>query len=343
MIYINGRFLSQSITGVQRFAKELTVELLNKSDDYKLLALPGTKLVPPFNQDNTIIIGPANSQIWEQVYLPYFLNKQNNPLLINFTGLGPVFYENKILTIHDLSFWEHPEWFSKKYYWFYRIFTPISVRNSKKIITVSEYSKNRITKYLHQNETDIEVVYNAVNYDTIVVHDKQKYILSVGSLDPRKNIERLINSFKKWNHPDYELLIIGGRQNSFANLNLSSDNKIKFLGYLSDDELHQYYLNAEIFIFPSLHEGFGIPPLEAMACGTPVIASNTTSIPEACGDAAYYIDPNSEESMVAALDVLANNENLRSELIRKGFRNIKRFSWAESAIKINDVAKKLNL
>ena len=114
MIYINGRFLSQSITGVQRFAKELTFELLRKSNNYKLLALPGTKLVPPLNQDNTIIIGPSNPHIWEQVYLPYFLKKQNNPLLINFTGLGPVFYENKIITIHDLSFWEHPEWFSKK-------------------------------------------------------------------------------------------------------------------------------------------------------------------------------------------------------------------------------------
>jgi len=343
MIYINGRFLSQSITGVQRFAKELTIELLNKSNNYKLLALPGTKLVPPFNRDNTISMGPSNSYLWEQVYLPYFLKKQNNPLLLNFTGLGPVFYENKIITIHDLSFWEHPEWFSKKYYWFYRIFTPISVRNSKKTITVSEYSKKRIIENLHKNEIDIEVVYNAVNYTNITVPDKQKYILSVGSLDPRKNIERLINSFKKWDQSEFKLLIIGGRQNSFANLDLPADNRIRFLGYLSDDKLQQYYLNAEIFIFPSLYEGFGIPPLEAMACGTPVIASNTTSIPEACGDAAYYIDPYSEESMVAALDLLANNENLRSELVQKGIKNIKRFSWATSANKINEVATKLSL
>ena len=236
-----------------------------------------------------------------------------------------------------------PNGFLKKYYWFYKIFTPISARNSKKIITVSEYSKNRIIENLHQNESDIEVVYNAVTHNTITVPDKQKYILSVGSLDPRKNLKRLINSFKTWNQPEYELLLIGGRQNSFANLKLSADNRIRFLGYLSDDELHQYYLNAEIFIYPSLYEGFGIPPLEAMACGTPVIASNTTGIPEASGEAAYYVDPYSEESMVAALDLLANNENLRSELILKGFKNIKRFSWAESAIKINDVAMKLNV
>jgi len=344
MIYINGKFINQKITGVQRFANEISKLLISNFGNYKIIIPKNIKInMTDYPFEKVEYFGHGNLNHWEQIQLPLFLKMNNSPLLLTFTGLGPIFYKNKIITIHDLSFWEHPEWFSKKYAFAYRFFTPISLKNSIKLFTVSEYSKQTITKELKCTRSDIEVIYNAVN--EYICEDrnikKVKYILAVGSIDPRKNLDRLISSFQKWNNHDYELIIIGGHQKSFPKINLSTKANVKFLGYVSEELLHKYYSESEIFIYPSLYEGFGIPPLEAMAHGTPVIASNITSLPEACGEAALYIDPYSEESIINAFELLSKNSRLQKELIIKGFENLKRFSWSKSALKINEIIKNL--
>lgn len=342
MIYINGRFLKQQVTGVQRFAIELS-SLLIRDSRYKIIAPKKTKLIEPFNTENTILIGPENLNAWEQFFLPLFLIKKNNPLLVNFTGLGPVFYKNKIVTIHDLSFMENPKWFSKKYAFIYKILTPISANNSRLVLTVSNHSKIVISNKLKINNSKIEVIYNAVNTTLLKesIIKKKRYVLAVGTLDPRKNIERLINAFIKWNNNDYKLIIIGGNQKQFNKTNYSINKNIKILGYVSENDLSEFYQSAEMFIYPSLYEGFGIPPLEAMIHGIPVIASSTTSLPEVCGEAAFYINPYSEESIINAFKILSKNKNLQNELILKGFVNLKRFSWEKSAQKVIEITQRI--
>jgi Glycosyltransferase len=342
MIYINGKYLAQSITGVQRFAREITAELIKRNDNFTVIAPSGTKLCHPFCSNNTVLAGPANPLLWEQYFLPSFLKKVKNPLLINFTGLGPVFYKNKVITIHDLSFWEHPEWFSKQYYLFYRILTPISARNSRNIITVSETSKHKIIDKLKVVAGQVAVVYNAANKRNPTGLSKTKSIIAVGSMDPRKNLNRLIKSFIKWNNSDYELFLIGGKQDSFQqDKEFPFSNQIKFLGYIPDKELFEYYERAEFFIYPTLYEGFGIPPLEAMSVGTPVIASDIPSLRESCGDSALLVDPYSEESIIHAIDALSKDETMRRKLVQKGYDNLQRFSWELSADKIVHLIKEL--
>ncbi|WP_159518132.1 glycosyltransferase family 4 protein [Sunxiuqinia indica] len=345
MIYINGKFLTQQITGVQKFALQITKHLIQIDDDIRILvplncAISNTEKVI---LSHIVRIGSGTPLRWEQITIPTFLKSKGNPILLNFSGLGPVFYKNKITTIHDLSFWEHPEWFSKKYYLFYRILIPFTAKNSRFILTVSNYSKEIITKKLKIDPSIIEVIYNAVEpcRCDLVKNKRYKHILAVGSLDPRKNLKRLINAFILWNNKDYRLIVVGGKQNSFSKLDLPTNNNVVFTGYVADETLHKYYSESEIFVYPSLYEGFGIPPLEAMAHGLPVIASNVTSLPEACGKAAEYIDPNSVKSIIHALDKVSSNTKLRDEMIRKGYENIQRFSWKKSAQKINDFICKL--
>ncbi len=341
MYFINGRFLAQQTTGVQRFATEITLHLLKTSRSYKVIVPTGTNISIGFPKDQLIEAGPTNPYFWEQFFLPKYLKKLNSPLLLNFTGLGPVFYKNKIITIHDLSFWEHPEWFSSRYYWFYRLLTPVSVRNSQKILTVSECSKNIISKLLNIRKEKIEVIYNAVNSYQKKGYPKSKFILTVGSIDPRKNINRLIKAFHKWDNPDFKLILVGGKQQSFQRSNIQSSEKVILTGYISDTELFEYYERAEIFIYPSLYEGFGIPALEAMSVGTPVIASDIPVLKESCGEAAYYIDPYSEDSIANALDRLSKDDVLKKHLSSKGLENIQKFSWVASSKKINQAVEEL--
>ncbi|MGZ2369848.1 glycosyltransferase family 4 protein [Ancylomarina sp. YFZ004] len=343
MVYINGKFLRQEMTGVQRFALEISKSLIRNFDNYKIIVPEGTKVNPmDYPQDKIVYHGKGNLNLWEQFHLLGFLKGMNNPLLLTFTGLGPLFYKNKITTVHDLSFLEHPEWFSRKYALAYKLLTPISLRNSLKTITVSEYSKSIIIKNLKKQEAEIEVIPNAVNTCTCEQNiNKQKIILAVGSLDPRKNLERLISAFSRWDNDEYQLVIVGGQQKSFSKMNFATNNRVKFMGYVSEQDLHNYYSKSEIFIYPSLYEGFGIPPLEAMAHGTPVIVSRCTSLPDVCRDAAFYIDPYSEESILEGLESLVNSQSLRDDLIKKGYKNIKRFSWRLSAQKLNEIVSKI--
>lgn len=343
-IYINGKFLKQRITGVQRFAYEITKILLKNFKNYYIVVPKNCHFDKiEFPKEQIIFIGSGNINYWEQVCLPYFLKEQKNPLLLCLTGLGPFFYKNKILTIHDLSFWEHPDWFSYKYFIPYRLLTPISAKYSLKILTVSNFSKKVIVEKLKKKDYEIDVVYNGVNNCKCFIksQEKKKYILSVGSVEPRKNIERLIRSFVKWNNSEYQLLIIGGNHKSFRKVNAIASDNIKFLGYVSEEALHAYYSEAELFVYPSLYEGFGIPPLEAMIHGTPVITSNTTSLPEVCSDSVIYVDPKSEDSFINAFEQLAKNKKLQNELILKGFENVKRFSWHKSALKVNQIINKI--
>lgn len=336
MIYINARFLTQKVTGVQRYAIEicklLPKEILGKKIVF--LAPQKARLNPLFKEFNSITVGKLEGQLWEQIDLPLFLKRRGTPLLINFVGIGPIRYRNKIMMVYDLAFKHHPEWFSKSFQLTYNLFIPRSLKNSKHIITDSNYVKNDLIKTYNILSKKINVVYAAPS--SIFVQkqiSKEPIILMVSSLDPRKNMIRVIKSFNELDIP-HKLIIVGAKGTAFSDLkipDLENKEKIKFAGYLSDEELVELYNKAELFVYPSLFEGFGIPPLEAQKCGTPCLVSNVTSLPEVYEDSVAYCNPNSVSDIKNKILEVLNNDTKRDFLVSKGFINANKYTWNKSA------------
>lgn len=344
MIVINARFLSQKITGVQRYAIEICKCLPEFINNKKIiLVAPSDVLInrEELKKYDLIEYGKFKGHLWEQIDLVRFLKKNGNPILINFGGIGPIYYKNKITYIHDLAFKYFPKTFSFVFQKSYNFFVPISVKNSRRVLTVSNYVKKDIENNFKVKNVDVIYAAHSNQFKNLRLK-REKIILAVSSLDPRKNFNRIISAFLKLN-TDYKLYFVGAKLKSFSDIKLtkkSSDNNIIFTGYLNDEELIKLYNRASIFIYASLFEGFGIPPLEAQACGCPCIVSNKTSLPEVNLDSVEYCNPESIESIYTKLKYLIEHEQRRSELTSKGYENITRFSWNLSAKKLVSIIDK---
>jgi glycosyltransferase involved in cell wall biosynthesis len=265
-----------------------------------------------------------------------------------------LYYKNQIITIHDLSFYENRKWFSRSYAFFYSFVTPILAKTARKIITVSNFSKNEILKYLKVDEEKIEVVFNAVatnlevNLETYKMSSqiksivKDKYILAVCSIDPRKNLQRLIDGFIELNLDGFKLVLVGKTSKHFNVKLISNSDSVVFTGFLSDSDLCVLYKKCQFFVYPSLYEGFGIPPLEAMKNGCPVIVSNIPSLKEVCEDAAIYVDPFDVQSIKNGIMRLINQPLLQEELRLKGNSRSDFFSWDDSGKKVYNLVKKIS-
>lgn len=352
MICVNSRFLTQDISGTQRYAIEISGALKKLNPDNIEFLSPRNiihKEIAEFL--NVKSFGRFNGHLWEQVELPPLLRKRGSLLLINLANTAPLYYGNKIVTIDDLSFLRHPEWFSREFYLYYSFLIPRIAKNSKAIITISEFSKEEIIKLLDIPADKIKVIYPAVSeefitpeaLDNSICNKYNNYILAVSSLEPRKNFKNLIMAFNSLHLPDIKLVIVGKGNNRVFNekgLNKTADfENIEFTGYVSDAQLAGLYKNAKLFIYPSFYEGFGLPPLEAMACGCPVIVSNVSSLPEVCRDAAYYVDPDNIENIADGLNNVLNNQTMRKDLIDKGYERIRLFNWRKSAQGLLEVFK----
>ena len=343
MIYINARFLTQNTTGVQRFALEICKSLSKKRDDIVFL-VPSVDLIIDkscFNEFSIKEIKGGFGHFWEQFTLPRYLRSLGNPLLINLCNTAPIFYGNKISIIHDVTFLRYPESYSLKFRAFYKVLIPLVLKTSKKILTVSNFSKDDISKEYNLDKGKIDVIYNAVSdffYPLVTEKLEKTYALAVSSPNKHKNFPNLIDAFLKSN-VDLDLKIIGSLSNAFNDQTslVNNDPRIKFLGRVGDQELVELYQNAKFFIFPSLYEGFGIPPLEAQACGCPVISSNAASLPEVLKESAFYFEPNDVNSIRAAIEFVNLDTVLTEKLVIDGYENIKRFSWDKSAQKLNEI------
>lgn len=345
MIVVNARFLTQHITGVQRFAIEISLRLKDMLKDEIVFVAPKDIVLEEYAQQlNAVTFGKLHGHLWEQIELPLYLKLHGNPLLLCLCNTAPLYYGNKIVTLHDVAFYVFPKMFSKLFLIVYRFMIPRILKYSKHVITVSEFSKQEIINYCGTDADKISVVYNAVSGNFKYAEDKElashKYFLAVSSLNYRKNFPAVLEAFKKFeeHNRNGELYIIGDMTNSsFAALDIvkyKSDKRIKFLGRVSDSDLVRYYSNAVAFIYPSLYEGFGIPPLEAQQCHCPVISSNATSLPEVLKQSALLISPNDINGFAANMQRLLEDYSLRGELVRKGLENISRFSWSDSANKV---------
>lgn len=350
MIVVNARFLTQKLTGVQRFAIEISLELSKIINNEIIFVTPYNIQQKDYaKQLNAQVIGSHTGHIWEQIDLPFYLNKKGKPLLINLANVAPIFYQNKISTIHDIAYLNYPQTFNKKFLYAYKFLIPKIIKSSKHIITVSEFSKQEICKAYHVNTKKISVIYNAVNKKFTYIENKtlksEKYFLAVSSLNYRKKFSAVLQAFNQYCQLNKEnkLYIIGDIKNeNFKEIDIKgsiNNPRIKFLGRVSDEELTLYYSNAIGFIYPSIYEGFGIPPLEAQNCNCPILISNIPSLKEVFQNSALYCNPYDIKDIVKGIILLSQNSNSN---IDKGIINTKRFSWNKSAVHLTEIIQSIN-
>ncbi|WP_346827615.1 glycosyltransferase family 4 protein [Serratia inhibens] len=347
MIYINARFLTQDVTGVQRFAEQICMELVGLRDDVVLLAPKDIKRSSLPSGLNIQTIGKKSGHYWEQIELPRYLKSIGSPLLVNLCSTAPVFYKNQIVTHHDVTYKRYKKSFSLKFRMLYSMLVPMMLRSSKALITVSEFSKSEILKCFRYDPKKIHIVYNAVgdefSHDFERSDKSEKYLLAVSSPNFHKNFHGMLEAYNllRRNHnSDIKLKVIGKSSASFATQDFSTnakDENITFLGRVDDSELISLYQNATAFVFPSFYEGFGIPPLEAQACGCPVISSNKASMPEVLNDSVIYFDPYNIPEMSDAMLKITSDSALRNMLVNAGLENVKKYSWKNSAEKVNSI------
>lgn len=317
-IVVNGRFLARRVTGNERYGREI-LRLFKENHRVEKTHAQGT-------------LGHA----WEQFILPTKLKRDS--VLWSPANSGPLLAQNQALTIHDLSPLEHPEWFTASYSVWYRLFLPILAKRVRVIFTPSEYVKQKVMKrfgvknvIVTPNGVDTSVFRPAVKQD--VIEFPTKYILFVGSIQPRKNLEGLMRAWSRINDEfkDIWLVVAGESGRVFRSVKFFGDERIRFLNYVSDEDLPGLYANAELFVLPSFDEGFGLPALEAMACGTPVIVSDGGALPETVGEAGLIFGLEEPDTLAQSMEKCLSDKNLRMSLVKKGLERARNFSWQNTA------------
>jgi glycosyltransferase involved in cell wall biosynthesis len=341
-VYIASRFLTQPITGVQRYGIELSKAIKKLNTEYSITFIAPQNIIHDEIAKFLDVkkIGRLKGQLWDQISILKFLKSKGNPLIINFSNTLPVFYENKIVTIHDIIHLKYPVSYSYSYRKYYEVVFPLILKYSKHIITVSEFSKKEISSYFGINEAKISIVYNGVDekFKPKKLENQERYILGVSSIAYHKNFISLVEAFLKLKTKDIKLYIVGGLnekifgKDSKKILNrLKSNDSIKFLGRVDDNKLIELYSNAVCFVYPSLYEGFGIPPLEAQACGCPVVLSDIPVFKEIYRDSAVYFNPLDPDDIANKIEEVLHDDNLRVSLTKRGFENAKKYTWENSA------------
>ncbi len=336
-VYINARFLTQQITGVQQFAYEICRNLQSTSVQYVLLAPQGVEQPQALKHLGFKNIGRGSGYIWEQVELPRFLKKNGTCLLLNFCNTAPLLYRNQWVTIHDLAFMFHPEWFSKSFARVYRYLIPRIVKRSQKVFTVSQTIRKQLQAVLGVEESRIEILHNGIHKELLsqapTTNVRKPFILTVSSINPRKNLAFLIKAFTQSGLTNHELIIVGAPNAVFGKEQYELPANITFTGYISNADLIQLYQEAELFVSLSLDEGFGIPVLEALFCNCPVLLSDIDVYHECFGEVAHFTS--SSNLTQAASDL---RETVVSKPIAKPVMDLfTRYNYAASAKKLNEL------
>ena len=326
-VVVNGRFLARRVTGVERYGREI-------------LRTIGSRC----RVESTRRQGWAG-HAWEQFVLPAKLSQHS--ILWSPANTGPLLIRDQALTIHDLSPLEHPEWFQADFAAWYRLFLPILARRVQNVFTPSEYVKQKVIRRFGVKN----VIVTPDGVDRAIFHPDAKqamfdlpgcYVLFVGTLEPRKNLNLLLRAWSeiKEDFKDAWLILVGVSGNVFRNVNYRHPmERVRFLGYVDDETLAGLYANATLFALPSQEEGFGLPALEAMASGTPVIVSDGGALPEVVGEAGMIFCLSNPDGLTNALKECLSSIGLRSALKEKGLARAGKFSWQTTA---ESVWKSLN-
>lgn len=349
VISINGRFFGQPLTGVQRFARELTAALDRRIGQsslpsalqharWRILMPEGVTADLPLGAIAPAQTGRSSGHVWEQTTLA---REARNDILIGFGGSGPLFHRRQLVVIHDVTIFRHPEAFTRAYRATHALLG-FTLARTARIGTVSHFSQGELSKVFRIPRAGIDVIYNAPDHfaavepdhavlDRLNLRDKNFFLL-VGTLKPNKNIAFAVDAFNALGLRDWKLVIVGSIDPGvFRNATIGPADDLLFPGRLSDAEVAALEQRAGAFVFPSLYEGFGIPPLEAMTQSCPVLAADIPPVREACGEAALYFDPRDQGSLMQAMRQIVDNPQQRDKLIEQGRANVSRFSWDKSA------------
>lgn len=323
---VNLRTLGYRITGVQRYVVSL------------LPHLPST-LVPV--KPSRALQG-IKGHLWEQLYLPTQLRHR---LLWSPGNTGPFGVSRQVLTVHDASSLDHPEWFERKFALWYAALLPPLIRKVRAVITVSHFSKERIVRLTGVKPERVNVIFNGVDRrlrpaDPQSVEQvrtdfglSRRYILFVGSLDPRKNLKTLLQAWQLDAFDGADLAVVGASGHLFPKQQFDAIPRgVRLLGWVEDRVLPALYSGASGFVYPSLYEGFGLPPLEAMACGCPPAVSDIPVHREVCADAAIYFDPLSPEDLADKLESMLRLDGAsRAALVQRGMQRAALYRWEDAA------------
>ncbi len=344
-MFVNARFLTKRITGLERYAIGVSLKLKALSPSTEFIAPHDVIQKEHARTLGVSTIGHSVGHLWEQTELPMYLASKKGPVLLGLTNTGPLTYSKQVVVIHDLAFLREPGWFSKKAALSFKYLVTTVAKMARRIVTNSAFTKNEVVELLGIPAEKITVAHPALPENILrlaaVPHENKfgDYILSLSSIDPRKNLKNLIRAYRQLGLKDVKLVVAGGEnvdvfgKHAFELRSITQkDANVHFTGYLSDDQIVGLYQNARLFVYPSLYEGFGFPPLEAMACGCPVVASNGSSLAEALGDAATYADTKNVNELADAISrTLKEPKEERSE---KRLAQIQKFSWESTAKEI---------
>lgn len=302
--------------------------------------------------------------IWHRLRIPLPVDLVTGPLDIFHAPdyvLPPVSRGVSIITVHDLAFLIHPECADQNLRLFLERAVPRSAARADYIITDSQNTRNDVICLLDADPDRVFVVPGGVDPSFVPADEEaihrvrceyqlhSPYVLAVGVIEPRKNFPRLIDAFSRFRVRtglDYDLVIAGGNgwlsDETYREAERSPfSSNVRFTGYVPDQHLAALYSGAEVFAYPSLYEGFGLPVLEAMACGTTVVCANTSSLPECAGDAALLFPPDDPDAIAASLEQACGDENLRSELVRRGTQRVAEFQWERAAERLIEIYERV--
>ncbi|CAH0351833.1 glycosyltransferase family 1 protein [Aquabacterium sp. CECT 9606] len=345
-LFINGRFLGQGVTGIQRYARETLAcmdDQLAPGGAYRNFA-PVTILAPQGTPDPGLRhirfqhVGRLSGHAWEQTELAWHARRG---LLFTFAFAGPLLHRWQVTTVHDAGVVRVPEAYTAKFRLWYNFMVRSLVKHSPLTVAVSQFSKQEAIACFGAKAERIGVTTEGWQHlDKILADDTildkhqlrgQPFVLAVSSANPNKNFGSIVKALSLLGSKAPRCVVAGATNSAvFQQTTETSEHMVK-LGYVSDGELKALYQNASCFVFPSFYEGFGIPPLEAMASGCPVIASTADAVKETCGDAALYFDPHRPEQLAQRLTDFFKDPALAPAMAQAGRARAAQYSWQRSA------------
>ncbi len=362
MFITNARFTSNRMTGVPRSAYEIVSRLVSSDGESHRLVAPriGGEAPTPLPVERRGYI--RQGHLWEQIELPGIVRKAGgeNAVLFSPATSGPLAVRRQVMVAHDLFPIENPEWYSRAFSSWYGWLWPRLFPRVERILVNSNYTRERLLDRFSLSEYKVAMCHFAHDSERFAMSPEEevsrfrgeqnlpeRYLLYIGSIEPRKNLSTLVAAWKRTSAREQgvKLVVAGGagRKDIFNSVgsgaDVLEDPSIQLLGFFPDEHLPLLYQGAEALALPSLAEGFGLPILEAMACGTPVICADNTAMPEVAGGAARLVPTMDTEAWKEAMDETLSNAGLRSEMREAGLKRASEFSWERTAMTVRSLLK----
>ncbi len=334
-LFVNGRFFSQPLSGVQRFATEMTHALRRQCTDQVVVLGPAAS---SGGGDFVRSVGRRGGQFWEQFELP---RHTTSGMLVNLGNTAPLLLSSQVVVIHDAGVFATPEAYSRKFRLWYKFAQQRYVHGGSCIVAVSEFGRRELVRYLGARPEDVGVVSEGADHMRAIMADRGiidrlppgRFVLAVGNLAAHKNLASLTCLASRLAARGETLVVTGGlAAGAFKHVRTDwLPQPACYVGRVSDGELKALYEAAACLVFPSRYEGFGLPAVEAMACGCPVVASRIVGLEETCGDAAIYVDPGSPTDIAARVCALLDDPAQEAAMREKALSRASVFTWERAA------------